>query len=139
MTKEEYLETFPWIDPTKGYPSDELRPGVSRFKPIHLAVSVGASHKTLPYMQPMHSAHLEHVDGKDWELINVYYVGIINGVKYYWGGFVEGLGFFNVMFVADHTRALTPAEREAWSKVTLGMYGSHSGKLSYTLPSGVEA
>lgn len=80
---------------------------------------------------------LDKVDDVDWDLFHVNYVGNIEGVTYYWGMFVLGLGAFNVMVPVAWTRDLLPHEREAWSKRVLGMYGSHSGNLSYTLQSGV--
>ncbi len=89
-------------------------------------------------MEPINSNDIEKVDGKDWELFSVSHEGEIDGVKYYWGMYVEGIGAFDVQVVQEHCRELSEAEREAWAKKRLGMYGSHSGKLSYTLPSGVQ-
>lgn len=127
---------FKWVDPTTGDMST-MRPEVQQHNE-HYATR-GACHKIVPYMQPIHSKHLEKVDGHDWELFHAHYRGTIDGVEYLWGMFVEGMGFFHVMVPVSLARPLTAAEREAWSKVTLGMYGSHSGNLSYTLPSGVSA
>lgn len=55
----------------------------------------------------------------------------------FWGMFVEGLGLFNCMFPKENVRELTEVEKKAWSGKRLGIYGSHSGKLSYcfNLPS----
>ena len=55
------------------------------------------------------------------------------GRAWVWGMFVEGIGAFNVMVAAEHVRDLTDAERAYYSGRTMGMYGSHSGNLSYTL------
>lgn len=104
----------------------------------HYAVR-GSCHKLLEHMESIHSEHLERVDGHEWELFHASHRGTIDGVEYLWGGFVEGLGMFHVMVPVELSRPLLPAEREAWSKVTLGMYGSHSGTLSYRMPSGVKA
>lgn len=142
LVREEYLARWKWIDPTKGYPDSTLIGGVERVTPIdetkHIAVSLGATHKALEYIEPIHSKDLERVDGLDWELFTAWYEGSINGVDYYWGMFVEGIGAINVMVVKAHTREITDTEREAWANKTLGMYGSHSGNLSYTMPSGVK-
>src|SRR6478735_10577978 len=139
LVREEYLARWKWIDPTKGYPDSTLIEGVTPLaETTHIAVCIGATHKSLNYIEPIHSRDLERVAGLEWELFNAYYEGTINGVDYYWGMFVEGIGAFNVMVVKAHTREITDAERDAWSKKTLGMYGSHSGELSYTMPSGVK-
>ena len=134
MTKDEFVSKYPWVDPTRGYPDNTLIAGVHSCN-VHVAVRTGAAHKAIPFMQPVHSAHLERIDGHDWELFGA---GLTDGV-YMWGMFVEGLGMMNVMVPIEFTRPLLAAEREAWSKVTLGMYGSHTGKHSYNFPSGVQA
>lgn len=114
-----------------------LKPWITKVSPArHIAVSVGAVHQ-LMHMKPIHSEGLERVNDLDWELFTVNYEGNIEGINYCWGMFVEGIGFFNVMVVKEFTRELTEQERKDWSKKTLGMYGSHSGELSYTFPSGV--
>jgi hypothetical protein len=46
--------------------------------------------------------------------------------------FVEGLGFVDVMVPIENVRDLTQAEKAVFSNKIMGMYGSHSGKLSYT-------
>lgn len=132
MTRTEYLAQWPWIDPTNVDGVSKIDGG------RHIAVSVGSTHKSIDFMEPDHSKDLDHVDGLDWELFTASHEGTINGVDYIWGMYVEGIGAFNVQVVKAHTRDLTDAERAAWSKKTLGMYGSHSGKLSYTFPSGVK-
>lgn len=137
MTKEEFVSRFPWIDPMLDMDRLTYRPEVQKHNE-HYATR-GACHKIFTYMEPIHSKHLEKTDGHDWELFHASHRGTIDGVEYLWGMFVEGMGFFNVMVPVELSRPLTDAEREAWSKVTLGMYGSHSGNLSYTLPSGVQA
>lgn len=135
MNKEEFVKRFPWVDPV--LESDRLtyRPGVHKHSE-HYAVR-GACHKIMAYMEPIHSAHLEHADGHDWELFHASPRGTVDNVEYLWGMFVEGIGLFHVMVPIELSRPLTIEEREAWSKVTLGMYGSHSGNLSCTMPSGV--
>lgn len=137
MTRNEYTTQFPWIDPTKGYPDSTLIDGVGKID-RHIAVSIGSSHKSIGFMEPIHSDDLEHVDGLDWELFHASLEGTIDGVDYLWGMYVEGIGAFNIQVVKSHTRDLTDTERAAWSKKPLGMYGSHFGNLSYTLPSGVK-
>ncbi|BAG41505.1 hypothetical protein [Ralstonia phage phiRSL1] len=135
MDKEEFVKRWSWIDPMLDSNKLTYRLGVERHGE-HYAVR-GACHKLLPYLTPCHSQYLEHTDGHDWELYRASHRGTVDGVEYLWGMFVEGLGMFNVMVPVELARPLTAAEREAWSKVKLGMYGSHSGKLSYTMPSGV--
>ena len=136
MNEAQFKITHRWIDPTLGYPSQELIPGVKKLaKARHMAVRTGAAHKLLPWLKPCHSAHLVRVDGHEWEIFRADKENEV----YFWGMFVEGLGAFDVMFPKAFCRELLPEEREAWSKVVLGMYGSHSGKLSYTTPSGVRS
>ena len=141
MTKEEYLAAYPWISPTIEYRNKFIPiEGVHKVEEHkHVLVSTGATHKTIDFFNPINSNDIEKIDGKDWELFSVSHEGEIDGVKYYWGMFVEGLGWFNVQVVQEHCRELLPQEREVWSKKTLGMYGSHSGNLSYTLPSGIKS
>ena len=138
ITYEQFCEMYPHITPhPKLGDFDNLKPGITKVLPVrHIAVSVGAAHQ-LMNMKPVHSEGLENFDGLDWELFTVNYEGTIDGVNYYWGMFVEGVGAFNVMVVKEFTRELTQKERDTWSKKTLGMYGSHSGKYSYSFPSGV--
>lgn len=136
MNETEFKERFPWIDPLVDLSKMKYRADVKEHDQ-HYATR-GSCHKIMAYMQPFHSAHLERTDGHDWELFRASHRGTIDGVEYLWGMFVEGLGLFNVMVPVELSRSLTATEREAWSKVRLGMYGSHSGNLSYTLDSGVK-
>jgi len=138
ITYEAFCKMYQHINPHPT-PGDfkNLKPGITKVPPTkHIAVSVGAVHQ-LMHMKPIHSDGLENINNLDWELFTVSYEGVIEGVNYYWGMFVEGIGAFNVMVVKEFTRELTQQERDTWSKKTLGMYGSHSGKLSYTFSSGV--
>lgn len=133
MTREEFLLKYPWIDPTVVSKTEKLKEGITKIDK-HIAVRTGSAHKGLEYIKPIHSIHLEHVDGHDWEIFRA----DKESDKYYWGMYVEGIGAFNVMVPKEFTRELLPAERTAWSKMTPGMYGSHSLNLSYTFPSGVK-
>ncbi len=132
-------KTFEWCSPTVELPRNKFEciPGVEKHS-HHYAVRTEAQHKTMQ-LTPIHSKHFEKVGGHDWELFHASHRGTVGGREFIWGMFVEGMGMFNVMVPVDHIRELTAAEREAWSKVTLGMYGSHTDKLSYTTGSGVEA
>jgi len=137
MTEAEYISKFPWVSPTIEGDYSTMIDGV-KAATGHVAVCKGAGHKAIPCMAPIHSAHLDRVDGLEWELFTVSHRGFVNGTEFVWGMFVEGLGMFNVMAPVEHIRELLPHEREAWSKVRLGMFGSHSDKMSYSLPSGVK-
>jgi hypothetical protein len=137
MNEDEFVQRFPWIDPMLNMDKLVYRPEIQKHVE-HYAVR-GACHKLMSYLGGIHSAHLERIDDHDWELFHASHRGTIDGVDYLWGMFVEGLGLFNVMVPFELARPLTTAEREAWSKVQLGMYGSHSGNLSYTFQSGVSA
>lgn len=136
MKGEEFVKRFPWIDPLVDLSRLKYRPEVYEHD-YHYATR-GSAHKIMAYMEPMHSDHLERTDGHEWELFRASHRGIIDGVEYLWGMFVEGLGLFNVMVPVELARQLSEEERAAWSKVRLGMYGSHSGNLSYTFDSGVK-
>lgn len=136
-TEEELAlaEKFPWIDPVKRQGPTcgdrDLLDGLFK-DPGYVAVRTYATHKSIKIFTPIHSQHLEHTEGCDWELFSLCYRGSVDGVDYVWGEYVEGMGAFHVMVPAQFTRELTAAEREAWSGQTMGMYGSHSGKLSYS-------
>ena len=52
--------------------------------------------------------------------------------KYFYGMPVEGMGLVDCMILKSDCRPFTDEELEAWKKVKMGMYGSHSGKLDYT-------
>lgn len=139
MNREEYLTKYPLHSPVQEI-NGKLTPivGVTKLdKTKTILVSEGAAHKAIQFFEIINSDDIERVNDKDWELFTASYEGEIDGVKYYWGMFVEGIGAFNVQVVQEHCRDLTPEERAKWSKKTLGMYGSHSGKLSYTIPSPV--
>lgn len=136
MTKEEFQAAWPYLGPTMSNTNDVLRGGVEKHDE-HYAVKIGARHYHIGFMPVCHSKGLEKVDGHDWELFRASHKGERDGKQYLWGMFVEGIGAFHVMFPSEYVRDLLPHERDAWSKKTLGMYGSHSGELSYTLPSGV--
>lgn len=125
-------ERFSWIDPTLGYPSTTLIDGVVETTPSYVAVRTGSSHKSLAWMEPIHSTGLEQIDGHEWELYVAQLRGVVNGREWVWGQFVEGLGMINVMVPVDFVRELTETEREYYSGRRMGMYGSHSGNLSYT-------
>lgn len=129
--------TFTWCSPTNELPQNKFEciPGVEKHQQ-HYAVRTEAQHKMMQ-MTPYHSKHLEKIDGHDWELFGTSHRGFVDGREYVWGMFVEGLGMFNVMVPVDYIRELLPAERDAWSKQGMVMVGSHTGKESYTMGSGV--
>ena len=131
MNKEEFTKLHPWKSSTL---SDfrTLAPGLSKCNK-HVCVRTGVAHKSFSWMEPIPSKYIDMVDGHEWELFHAY----AEDEMYYWGMWVEGIGSFDVMAPKEFTRELLPHEREAWSKVTLGMYDSHSGEFSYSLPSGV--
>lgn len=126
-----------WIDPTRGYPDDTLIEGVERISPEYVAVTGRGYHKAIPEGTDVdHTSGLEHIDGKDWELFTVNKRGTVDGKSYVWGMFVEGLGMMDYMIEAENVRHLTEAERKHFSGMRMGMYGSHSGNLSYTFTLG---
>ena len=49
----------------------------------------------------------------------------------FYGMSIEGLGLIDCMILKSDCRAFKDSELEAWSKRRIGIYGSHSGKLSY--------
>lgn len=135
---------LPWISPTEPHPTEQYKEqpikGVTELKngyTFHVGVRNGGAHKTFAHMPVYGDCKLDKVNDVDWDLFHVNFIGNVKGRTYYWGSFVLGLGAFNVMVPVEWTRDLLPHEREAWSKKVLGMYGSHSGELSYTLGSGV--
>ena len=144
--QQAFIDQHPHRDPTvfpevwtpEGYL--KCLPGVARVeKGEHVAVKIASVHKSTPYYEVIHSKDLEHIGGHDWELFTVSHIGMIGDQVYIWGMFVEGLGAFNQMVPIHHMRKLLPQEREAWSKKRLGLYGSHSGNLSYTVDAGVKS
>lgn len=50
----------------------------------------------------------------------------------YYGMPLEGLGLINCMLPKKYCRPFDDEELQAWSKRRMGIYGSHSGNLSYT-------
>ncbi|QDH83531.1 hypothetical protein [Achromobacter phage Motura] len=137
LASEAFTAKYPWISPNVEGDLGKYRPEVFE-RHQHYAVRTGAAHKSMPFMMPIHSHGLERVDGYDWEIFSASHQGTIDGVEYIWGSFVEGIGAFHVMAPMEYVRELSQAERDTWSKVVLGMYGSHTGKHSYNLNSGVE-
>ena len=131
------MENLTWIDPTLGYPNPALREGVEQIERQYVAVSIRGFHKLLPNGSKVgHTKGLEHVDDRDWELFVVSKRGIIDGQSFVWGMFVEGLGMVDYMIEAENVRHLSEAERKHFSGMRMGMYGSHSGNLSYTFTLG---
>src|ERR1700751_2761573 len=117
MSKEEFLERFPWMYPVADLGRMKYRAEV-KVNNEHYATR-GACHKIMSYMKPIQSKHLDRTDDHEWELFHASHRGTIDGVEYLWGMFVEGLGMFNVMVPVELSRPLTASEREAWSKVRL--------------------
>jgi hypothetical protein len=130
--KEEMAARFPWIDPTLGYPDSTLREGVEKVESRVFAFKIGVAHKAIPWMTPCHEKGMEKIDGFDWEPVHINLKGTIDGQDYFWGMPVLGLGLMNVMVPAAHLRPFTDKEKKFWSGRKLGMFGSHSGDLSYT-------
>ena len=118
MTKEEYAEKFPWIDPATRNTVENTN---------YIAIKHGGAHKAIDWMTAIHSSGLEKIDGHDWELFHA----SCEDDEYIWGMFVEGIGAFNVMIPKEFVRELTDAERALWSGRKMVMVGSHSGKPSY--------
>lgn len=139
--QQAFIDAHPHISPTdEKQPSNRFIPieGVTKVPHTHVAVRTGAMHKT-GFMKPIRSESLETIDGHEWELFSVNYIGMVKDQGYLWGMFVEGIGAFNVMVPIEHVRKLTAQEREAWSQKRLGMYGSHTGKQSGVFDSGVKS
>jgi hypothetical protein len=111
-----------WIDP-KGIKDKEA-------VTLHVAVTREYAHK-LVNNQPIHSAGLEHTDGKDWEMFTAHTRGRVDGQEYIWGSFWEGLGLVDVMVKAEDSRELSQEEKKFWSGRAMAMVGSHTGKQSY--------
>jgi hypothetical protein len=123
-----------WKDPTLGYPNDTLREGIVKHDRYY-AVSGKWSHKSISESDVIHCENMDHVDDKEWELFRASSCGMIDGKEYIWGMFVLGLGAFNVMIDVDQIREPNEAEKKRYSESSYGIYGSHSGKFSYSLPS----
>lgn len=118
-------QKYHWIDPDLHKPAQ-----VKENK--YLAVRREAAHKTVTLIKPCHSKGLEHIDGDDWELFHSNFTLEHVGITFYYGMFVEGMGWFNVMVAQENVRELTDAEKVEFSGKVYGMYGSTSGNLSYT-------
>jgi hypothetical protein len=86
-------------------------------------------------MTPIHSTGLEHIDGHDWELFRTSDYGTIDGTRYYYGMYVEGIGAFNVMAAQENVRDLTEMEKKYFSNKVYGI-GSGFGDVSYTVSLG---
>jgi hypothetical protein len=119
-----------WVDPTLGYPDPTLVEGVEKIPKggHYVAIRGDWTHKTIKDGTAIHTTHLERVDDQSWEL----FIAQLRKGDLVWGQFVEGLGLMHVMTTVPQVRELTQAERDRLSTVVVGMYGSHSGKLSYS-------
>jgi len=73
-----------------------------------------------------HNDNIKHIDGKNWELFNVYH----ETKDGYYGMPVLGFGLLNCFIRKEDSRKLLPEELEAVNKTTIGLYGSHTGKYS---------
>lgn len=122
LAEYKWRQDFTWIDP-KDVSTETVD--------FYGAVKIASSHKSVPFYRVCHSTHLEHIDGKDWELIRINLMAVVNGKRVYWGMFVEGLGLFNQMVVEENFRLLTDAEKAAYSGARMSMSGWHSGKHSF--------
>lgn len=58
--------------------------------------------------------------------------------KYFYGMPFEGMGLVDCMIDKKDCRPFTEKELEAYKFVRMGMYGSHSGKLSYTYNASID-
>lgn len=58
--------------------------------------------------------------------------------KYFYGMPFEGMGLVDCMIDKKDCRPFTQKELEAYKFVRMGMYGSHSGKLSYTFETSID-
>jgi hypothetical protein len=118
----EWRKQYPWIDPDNVETTE-----VSRY----IAVKNAASHKSTPRMRVCHSKHFELIDNTEWEIFSTSLTGVVDGKRYYWGSFVEGLGFFHMMVAEENMRELTDSEKAAWSNARMSMSGWHSGNHAY--------
>lgn len=112
-----------WIDPEKTENVKECNK--------YILFSGQYAHKT-GIWDVIPNKNIEMIDEKEWEMFGVGY----ENDEYYWGMPVEGLGMVHCMCPKENCRELTKKERKYWSGKTMGMYGSHSGKLSYTFKLG---
>jgi hypothetical protein len=97
---------------------------------LHVAVTREFVHKIMN-SQPIHSAGLEHIDSKNWEMFTAHIHGRVDGQEYLWGSFWEGLGLVNVMVKAEDSRELSEEEKKFWSGRGMVLVGSHTAKESY--------
>ena len=111
-----------WLDPNEVQGRESVN--------LHIAVTGEYGHK-LMNSEAIHSAGLEHIDGKDWEMFTAHTRGIHDGQEYLWGMFWEGLGLVDVMVNQENTRELTHDEKKFWSGRGMVMVGSHTGTESY--------
>lgn len=120
-----------WIDP------DEHKDKLIKYNG-YAAVKGQCYHKTVN-TEAIHndSLKIEHIDGENWEVFLVSHRLDLDGQTYYYGSFLEGIGMFNVMIPKENIRELTDGERETLAKANMGMYGCHTGNLSYTYGLGV--
>lgn len=123
-----------WIDPTLGYPDDTLVNGVVEHDHYY-AVSGLGQHKVAKDYVIIHDNNMDKINGKDWELFRASCAGTIDGKEYVWGMMHLGLGLANMMFSVDQIRELTAGEKLKYENTSYGIYGSHSGEFSYSLPS----
>ena len=128
------LENEKWIDPTLGYPSRTLVDGVEEHNHYY-AVSGYGQHKIAEDYNIIHDDNMDRVDDKEWELFHASLRGTIDGKEYVWGMMLLGLGMVNMMFPVEQIREPSDVEKERYSKTSYGIYGSHSGEFSYSLPS----
>ena len=63
----------------------------------------------------------------DWEIMRV----SKETNEAFYGMPVEGLGLVDCMILKKDCRAFKEQELKAWRERKMGMFGSHSGKLSY--------
>jgi hypothetical protein len=108
--------------------------GANKIERKYIAATGKAYHKLFPEGRDVIHNISKNTPkkGKRWELATV----SEESDEFYWGMFVEGLGFFEVMFPKVNTRPLTEKEKKFWSGRRMGMFGSHSGNLSYTFDMG---
>lgn len=62
MNRTDYLAQYPWIDPERAEGVRKIDGGK------HIAVSIGSTHKSIEFMEPILSNDLERVADLDWEL-----------------------------------------------------------------------
>lgn len=119
----EWRKRYPWIDPDTVETEK-----IDRF----MLVKEGASHKSMAFYTISHSNDIEKIDDHSWQIYRASLTGVVDGRRYFWGMFVEGLGMFHMMVAEENMRDLTSVEKRAWSKRGLAMVGSHSGEHSYS-------